>query len=61
MTSISDFNQIDKCDMISPDCIDAEIRLEQSGDSTICMYTYCGEACAGLEASVKGAGTCTTL
>lgn len=61
MTSISDFNQIDKCDMISPDCIDAEIRLEQSGDSTICMYTSWGDACVDLEEIVKGAETCTTL
>ena len=47
--------------MISPDCIDAEIRLEQSGDSTICMYTSWGDACVDLEEIVKGAETCTTL
>lgn len=61
MTSISDFNQIDKCDMISPDCIDAEMRLEQSGDTTICMYTSWGDACVDLEEIVKNAETCTTL
>lgn len=61
MTSISDFNQIDKCDMISPDCIDAEMRLEQSDDTTICMYTSWGDQCLDLEQIVKNAETCTTL
>lgn len=61
MTSISDFNQIDKCDMISPDCIDAEMRLEQSDDTTICMYTSWGDACVDLSEIVKNAETCTTL
>ena len=61
MTSIADFNRIDDCDKISADCIDAEIRFEQTDDTTVCLYTSWGDFCIDFTEIVKNAETCTTL
>lgn len=61
MTSIADFNRIDDCDKISADCIDAEIRFEQTDDTTVCLYTSWGDYCIDFTEIVKNAETCTTL
>lgn len=61
MTNIDEFNRIDDCDKISPDCIDAEMRFERSGDTTICLYTSWGDNCIDLTEIVQNAETCTTL
>lgn len=61
MTSIADFNRIDDCDKISADCIDAEIRFEQTDDTTVCLYTSWGDHCIDFSEIVKNAETCTTL
>ena len=61
MTSITDFNRIDDCDKISADCINAEIRWEQTDDTTVCLYTSWGDYCIDFTEIVKNAETCTTL
>lgn len=61
MTAITDFNRVDDCDKISADCINAEVRLEQSGDTTLCVYSSWGDTCVDMTDIVKNAETCTTL
>lgn len=61
MTSVTDFNRIDDCDKISADCINAEIRWEQTDDTTVCLYTSWGDYCIDFTEIVKNAETCTTL
>lgn len=61
MTIITDFNRVDDCEKISPDCINAEIRLEQTDDTTVCLYTSWGDTCIDFTEIVRGAETCTTL
>lgn len=61
MSSVTDFNRIDDCDKISADCINAEIRWEQTGDTTVCLYTSWGDYCIDFTEIVKNAETCTTL
>ena len=61
MSPITDFNRIDDCDKISADCINAEVRLEQSGDTTLCVYSSWGDTCVDMTDIVKNAETCTTL
>ncbi len=61
MTSITDFNRIDDCEKISADCINAEMRWEQTDDTTVCLYTSWGDYCIDFTEIVKNAETCTTL
>ena len=61
MTSITEFNRIDDCNKINADCINAEIRLEQTDDATVCLYTSWGDTCIDFSEIVKNAETCTTL
>ena len=61
MSSVTDFNRIDDCDKISADCINAEMKWEQTGDTTVCLYTSWGDFCIDFEEIVKNAETCTTL
>ena len=61
MSSISDFNRVDDCDKISADCINAEIRWEQTDDTTVCLYTSWGDFCIDFTEIVKNAETCTSL
>lgn len=61
MTSITDFNRIDDCDKISADCINAEMRWEQTDDTTVCLYTSWGDFCIDFTEIVKNSETCTTL
>lgn len=63
MSSITDFNRIDDCNLIDPQCINAENRLEINPDLTagICLYSSWGDYCIDLEPLIKAAETCTTL
>lgn len=61
MSSVTDFNRIDDCEKISADCINAEIKWEQTDDTTVCLYTSWGDFCIDFEEIVKNAETCTTL
>lgn len=61
MSIITDFNRIDDCDKISADCINAEMKLEQTDDTTVCLYTSWGDFCIDFTEIVKNAETCTTL
>lgn len=61
MSSITDFNRIDDCDKISADCINAEMKWEQTDDTTVCLYTSWGDFCIDFTEIVKNAETCTTL
>ena len=61
MSSISDFNRTSDCDKISADCINAETRLEQTDDTTVCLYSSWGDTCIDFTDIVKNAESCTTL
>lgn len=63
MSSITDFNRIDDCNLIDPQCINAENRLEVNPDLTagICLYSSWGDYCIDLEPLIKAAETLTTL
>lgn len=61
MSSVTDFNRIDDCDKISADCINAEMKWEQTDDTTVCLYTSWGDFCIDFTEIVKNAETCTTL
>ena len=63
MSSITDFNRIDDCNLIDPQCINAETRLEVNPDLTagICLYSSWGDFCIDLEPLIKAAESCTTL
>lgn len=63
MSSITDFNKIDDCNLIDPQCINAETRLEVNPDLTagICLYSSWGDYCIDLEPLIKAAETLTTL
>ena len=63
MSSITDFNRIDDCNLIDPQCINAENRLEINPDLTagICLYSSWGDYCIDLEPLIKAAETCTTM
>lgn len=63
MSSITDFNRIDDCNLIDPQCINAETRLEVNPDLTagICLYSSWGDYCIDLEPLIKAAETLTTL
>ena len=61
MTIVADFNRIDDCEKISADCINAEMKWEQTDDTTVCLYTSWGDFCIDFTEIVKNAETCTTL
>ena len=61
MSSIEDFNRIEDCNKIKPDCIDGEFRVERGNDTTICFYTSWGDHCEDLEPYIKAGETCTRL
>lgn len=61
MSSVTDFNRIDDCEKISADCINAEMKWEQTDDTTVCLYTSWGDFCIDFTDIVKAAETCTTL
>ena len=61
MSNIADFNKTDECEKISADCINAEVRMEQTDDTTVCLYSSWGDSCVDFTDIVKAAETCTTL
>lgn len=60
MSTVADFNRIENCDKIDPNCIDAYAELTLNG-SVICLKTSWGEYCEDLAPVVKENETCTTL
>lgn len=63
MSSITDFNRIDDCNKINPECIDAEVYLEANADldTGLCLRTSWGDTCIDLEPMIKAGETLTTL
>lgn len=63
MSTVADFNRIDDCDKIDPDCIDAYVDFDFDPDSGtgICLHTSWGGNCLDLTEIVKNAESCTTL
>lgn len=63
MSTITDFNRIDDCNLIDPQCINAEVRFEPNPDldTGICLYTSWGDFCIDLLPLIKAGETCTTL
>ena len=64
MSTIADFNRIDDCDKIDPNCIDAFLEFtynEDEAPTTLCVDSSWGGACIDIEPLVKHAETCTTL
>ena len=63
MSTITDFNRIDDCNLIDPQCINAEVRFEPNPDldTGICLYTSWGDFCIDLLPLIKAGETCTTM
>ena len=60
MSTVADFNRIDDCDKIDPNCIDAYANLTLDG-GILCLQTSWGGDCIDLEPVVHEFETCTTL
>lgn len=64
MSTVADFNRIDDCDKIDPNCIDAYLDYtydEENAPTTLCVKSSWGGGCIDLEPLVKAAESCTTL
>lgn len=63
MSTIADFNRIDDCNKIDPNCIDAyaEFGFDPDNETGICVHTSWGGNCLDLTEIVKNAESCTTL
>ena len=63
MSTIADFNRIDDCNKIDPNCIDAyvDFDFDPDSDTGICLHTSWGGNCLDLTEIVKNAESCTTL
>lgn len=63
MSTVADFNRIDDCEKIDPDCIDAYVDFDFDPDNEtgVCLHTSWGENCLDLTEIVKNAESCTTL
>lgn len=63
MSTIADFNRIEDCNKIDPQCIDAYTDFNYDPDSNtgICVHTPWGGNCLDLTEIVKNAESCTTL
>ena len=60
MSTVADFNRIDDCDKIDPNCIDAYADLTLDG-GILCLQTSWGGDCIDLEPVVHEFETCTSL
>lgn len=60
MSTVADFNRIDDCDKIDPNCIDAYANLTLDG-GILCLQTSWGGDCIDLEPVVHEFETCTSL
>lgn len=63
MSTVADFNRIDDCNKIDPQCIDGytDVEFDETNDTGICIHTPWGGMCLDLTNIVKAAETCTTL
>lgn len=63
MSTIADFNRIEDCNKIDPNCIDAyvDFDFDPDSDTGICLHTSWGGNCLDLTEIVKNAESCTTL
>lgn len=63
MSTVAEFNRIEDCNKIDPQCIDAYADFDFDPDNTtgICLHTSWGGNCLDLTDIVKEAETCTTL
>lgn len=63
MSTIADFNRIDDCNKIDPNCINAyaEFGFDPDNETGICVHTSWGGNCLDLTEIVKNAESCTTL
>ena len=63
MSSIEDFNRIEKCDKIDAKCVDAYLDYTYSSDrpTYLCVESSWGGDCIDLEPLVKAGETLTTL
>ena len=63
MSTIADFNRIDDCNKIDPNCIDAyvDFDFDPDSDTGICLHTSWVGNCLDLTEIVKNAESCTTL
>lgn len=63
MSTVTDFNRIDDCNKIDPQCIDAyvDFGFDPDSDTGICLHTSWGGMCLDLTEIVKNAESCTTL
>ena len=63
MSTVADFNRIEDCNKIDPQCVDAYADFDFDPDNTtgICLHTSWGGNCLDLTDIVKEAETCTTL
>lgn len=63
MSNISDFNKINDCNKIDPQCIDAfvDYKLDPNNSAGLCVNTSWGGTCLDLTSIVKAGETCTTM
>lgn len=63
MSSITDFNRIDDCNKINPECIDAyfDYKIDPDHPEKLCIQTSWGGECLDLTPLVKATETLTTL
>lgn len=63
MSTVADFNRIEDCNKIDPQCVDAyaEFDFDPDNSTGICLHTSWGGNCLDLTDIVKEAETCTTL
>lgn len=64
MSTVADFNRIDDCDKIDPNCIDAFYEFTydaENAPTTLCSQSSWGGDCIDLTNIVKTAESCTTM
>ena len=61
MSTVAEFNRIDDCDKIDPNCIDAFSDLTLDENGILCSITSWGKACVDIAQAVKDFESCTTL
>lgn len=61
MSTVADFNRIDDCDKIDPDCIDAFSEVTLDEDGTLCVETSWDKQCVDIAQAVKDHESCTSL
>lgn len=61
MSTVADFNRIDDCGKIDPNCIDGFSEATLDEDGTLCVETSWDKNCVDIAQAVKDHESCTSL